>query len=314
MTGTGPAFASVAVLATVLGIAAWRTPAFTPEHPQPLAGSSVRSETGQSSLRSGSCWCPRSSSALNVLGPLRLDVLGLSALAIGATWLVAASFEAALSPVIGRFSTARDASPASRRPDRLGRRGRRPALDRPGLAARRGDRPRGVRVRELLDAVHVDARRPCRAIGLDYAYGFALINLAWAPGAAAGSRSAGGSARDVGRRRLPDALGALHRHAARARAAAAGARPRPASASGRTCSGPPSGRSAGRRTGRSRATRASGTTRGSVYERPANFPCRGTTSRGFFSQAVSIFRRGTRPARCSTSPSRSRATRGRWAT
>src|SRR5688500_11198804 len=36
VTGTGPAFASVAVLAAVLGVAAWRTPAFTPERPQPL--------------------------------------------------------------------------------------------------------------------------------------------------------------------------------------------------------------------------------------------------------------------------------------
>ncbi len=33
------------------------------------------------------------------------------------------------------------------------------------------------------------------AIGLDYAYGFALINLAWAPGAAAGSALGGAAAR-----------------------------------------------------------------------------------------------------------------------
>ena len=37
VVGTGPAFASVAVLASVLGVAAWRTPASTPEHPQPLS-------------------------------------------------------------------------------------------------------------------------------------------------------------------------------------------------------------------------------------------------------------------------------------
>ena len=106
---------------------------------------------------------PRSCSARwNVLGPLRLDVLGLSALAIGATWLVAASFEAALSPVIGRSPTAAGARSAPRRPDRLGRRGGRrcPGSTRAGCSRR--DRPRGVRVRQLLDAGDVAARRPCR--------------------------------------------------------------------------------------------------------------------------------------------------------
>ena len=63
VTGTGPAFASVAVLASVLGVAAWRTPASTPEHPQPLSRLFGRFGTGRSSRRSGSCWCLRSSSA-----------------------------------------------------------------------------------------------------------------------------------------------------------------------------------------------------------------------------------------------------------
>ena len=108
VVGTGPAFASVAVLASGLAVAAWRTPAFTPEHPQPfsrLVGA----------LRDrgvvGSIWFVLVPAllfgALNVLGPLRLDVLGVSALAIGATWLVAAGLEAALSPLIGRFSDRR---------------------------------------------------------------------------------------------------------------------------------------------------------------------------------------------------------------
>src|SRR5207247_5859454 len=35
-TGTGPAFGAVAVLALVLAAAAWRTPAATPEEPQPV--------------------------------------------------------------------------------------------------------------------------------------------------------------------------------------------------------------------------------------------------------------------------------------
>jgi MFS family permease len=39
-----------------------------------------------------------------VLGPLRMHDLGASAVAIGATWLVAAAFEAIVSPLAGRYS------------------------------------------------------------------------------------------------------------------------------------------------------------------------------------------------------------------
>ena len=41
---------------------------------------------------------------LSVLGPLRLSELGFGAVAIGATWLVAAGLEAIVSPVTGRIS------------------------------------------------------------------------------------------------------------------------------------------------------------------------------------------------------------------
>jgi len=85
VVGTGPAFASVAVLASVLGVAAWRTPAYTPEHPQPLGRlfGALRDRAILASI-----WFVLVPAllfgAVNVLGPLRLDVLGLSALAIGA--------------------------------------------------------------------------------------------------------------------------------------------------------------------------------------------------------------------------------------
>jgi len=44
---------------------------------------------------------------LSVLGPLRLDELGATAVAIGVTWLVAAALEAIVSPLAGRFSDRR---------------------------------------------------------------------------------------------------------------------------------------------------------------------------------------------------------------
>jgi predicted MFS family arabinose efflux permease len=197
VVGTGPAFASVAVLASVLGVAAWRTPAYAPEHPQPLSRlfGALRDRAIVASI-----WFVLVPAllfgTLNVLGPLRLDVLGLSALAIGATWLVAASFEAALSPLIGRFSD---------------RRGRIAPL-RVGLigsAAATAALP-WIDTGWMLAAAIVLAACAfgsfwtpsmsmladrADAIGLDYAYGFALINLAWAPGAAAGSALGGAAAR-----------------------------------------------------------------------------------------------------------------------
>jgi predicted MFS family arabinose efflux permease len=197
VTGTGPAFASVAVLASVLGVAAWRTPAYTPEHPQPLGRlfSALRDRGIVASI-----WFVLVPAllfgALNVLGPLRLDVLGLSALAIGATWLVAASFEAALSPLIGRFSDRRGRIA----PLRVGLIGSAVAT----AALPWIDRGWALAAAIVLAAcafgsfwtpsMSMLADR-AEAIGLDYAYGFALINLAWAPGAAAGSALGGAAAR-----------------------------------------------------------------------------------------------------------------------
>ena len=47
------------------------------------------------------------SGAIDVLVPLRLDELGASGLTIGAAFLVAASIEGVLSPLVGRFSDRR---------------------------------------------------------------------------------------------------------------------------------------------------------------------------------------------------------------
>src|SRR4051794_90426 len=44
---------------------------------------------------------------MSVLGPLKLDELGATSAAIGATWLFAAGFEALVSPMAGRFSDKR---------------------------------------------------------------------------------------------------------------------------------------------------------------------------------------------------------------
>jgi predicted MFS family arabinose efflux permease len=197
VTGTGPAFASVAVLASVLGVWAWRTPAFTPEHPQPFSRliGALRDRGVVASI-----WFVLVPAllfgALNVLGPLRLDVLGLSALAIGATWLVAASFEAGLSPLIGRFSDRR----GRLAPLRVGLIGSAaataalPWIDRGWVLAAAIVLAACAFGSFWTPSMSMLADR-AEAIGLDYAYGFALINLAWAPGAAAGSALGGAAAR-----------------------------------------------------------------------------------------------------------------------
>jgi predicted MFS family arabinose efflux permease len=197
VVGTGPAFASVAVLATVLGIAAWRTPAFAPDAPQPL--SRLVHALGDRPVVAA-IWLVLVPAllfgVLNVLGPLRLDELGVAAVAIGATWLVAASIEALIAPAVGRLSD---------------RRGRLVPL-RAGLigsAAATAALPwvgRGWVLSVAIvfaaccfgtfwtPAMSMLADR-AEALGLDYAYGFALINLAWAPGAAAGAALGGAAAR-----------------------------------------------------------------------------------------------------------------------
>jgi MFS family permease len=195
--GTGPAFASVAVLATVLAAWTLRIPAFKPSEPQPISRlfDAVRDREILVSI-----WFVLLPAllfgVLNVLAPLRLDVLGFSALAIGLTWLISASFEAILAPAIGRISD---------------RRGRLVPI-RAGLvgaAAATAVLP-WIDHGWLLAAVVVLAAcafgafwtpamsmvaDQAEAIGLDYAYGFALINLAWAPGAAAGAALGGATAR-----------------------------------------------------------------------------------------------------------------------
>jgi MFS family permease len=129
---------------------------------------------------------------LSVLAPLRLEDLGFAAVAIGALWLGTAGLEALVNPLVGRVS------------DRVGR--FRPMrvsviagsvfavlLPWPGTAY-------------LLAALVVLASisfgsfwTPAMALlsdeaerqGLDYAYAFALMNLAWAPGHALGASGGG---------------------------------------------------------------------------------------------------------------------------
>jgi predicted MFS family arabinose efflux permease len=195
--GTGPAFASVAVLATALAVWALRTPSAPPPQPQPLR------------RLFGALRDPRVVAAvwfvaipallfgvLNVLAPLRLSALGLSTAAIGAVWLGSATLEALLAPAVGRYSDRR----GRLTPIRLGLVGAGaaiatlPWIDRGWLLA-------AVVVVTICaagtfwsPAMSMLADR-AESMGLDHAYGFALVTLAWAPGAASGAALGGAVAR-----------------------------------------------------------------------------------------------------------------------
>jgi MFS family permease len=195
--GTASAFGSVAVLAAALAVWALRTPSFAPQDPQPLTR--LFAATRDRHI-AGAIWFVAIPAllfgTLNVLAPLRLSALGLTTLAIGAVWLISALFEALMAPAIGRLSD---------------RRGRlvplRAGLLAAGLAtatlpwiAHAWLLATRVIVLSIAagafwsPAMSLLADR-AEEIGLDYAYGFALINLAWAPGAAAGSAVGGAVAR-----------------------------------------------------------------------------------------------------------------------
>ncbi len=137
------------------------------------------------------------SGAIDVLVPLRLDELGASGLTIGAAFLVAASIEGVLSPVLGRFSDRR----GRLLPLRLG-------LVGVGVMAVLLPLPTTVWLLIAALAATVGALgcfwAPAAALlsdaseasGLDQGFAFGLMNLAWAGGHVVGG-AAGGALADA---------------------------------------------------------------------------------------------------------------------
>jgi predicted MFS family arabinose efflux permease len=107
--GRGPVFSAVVLVAA--GLAAALTILPSPPAPQRRSGGpNLVRQLRHPAIALG-MWLVAlpavASGAINVLGPLRLGQLGASAAAIGATFLVAAGAEAAMSPVVGRCSDRR---------------------------------------------------------------------------------------------------------------------------------------------------------------------------------------------------------------
>jgi predicted MFS family arabinose efflux permease len=132
---------------------------------------------------------------ITVLAPLRLDALGASGLALGATFFAAAGFEALVSPLVGRFT------------DRRGLGGLVPAvlaasgamlvvLQLPGSAPVLAVVLVGVM--GVLGALWVPAMGVlagrAEEIGLDHGFASAFFTFSWAAGFAVGSVAGGGLA------------------------------------------------------------------------------------------------------------------------
>jgi MFS family permease len=192
--GTGPAFSAVAAAAVAQAVWALRTPSAAPDEPQPV--SYVVAAFRDRRILAGSWFTMLPAilfSTLGVLGPLRLSDLGFGSLAIGATWLVSAGLEAILSPMIGRVS------------DRRGR--LLPIAVGLGCSALVLLVLPWPRQDWLLAVLVVCAGlsfgsfwTPAMSLladsaesrGLSHGWGFAILNLSWAPGQTLGA-SAGGA-------------------------------------------------------------------------------------------------------------------------
>ena len=106
--GTGPAFASAAVAGGLLMAVAFAVPAPREATPQPLRDAFAA--VGDRRVGLG-LWLTMlagvSFGVLDVLAPLRMADLGITALVIAGTFLASAGLESALSPVAGRVADRR---------------------------------------------------------------------------------------------------------------------------------------------------------------------------------------------------------------
>jgi MFS family permease len=193
--GIAVTFSTLALIGIAIALWAWSTPSLHPAKQQPL-GLLMRALRNRRVLTG--VWFVTLPAlcfgVINVLGPLRLHDLGLGAAGIGAIWLVTAGFEAASAPIVGHAS------------DKRGRMGPlRVGLVTSGLA---------MLALAVFDT-HWWLLAPCivatgvsvgifwspamsllsdeaERTGLDYAFGFTLVNMAWAPAQIGGA--AGGAA------------------------------------------------------------------------------------------------------------------------
>jgi MFS family permease len=198
VVGDAAAFGAAGLAAIALAVWAIATPAPPPTARQPLRVLLAALRSRRIGLGIWLVALPALVfGTVSVLAPLRLEVLGFGAVAIGALWLGTAALEAFVNPLVGRIS------------DRIGRF---PPLRISLLAG-------GIICLFLpwpANAYALAALVVCSGVsfgsiwtpamaflsdeaehrGLDYAYAFVVVNIAWAPGQALGS-SGGGALAEI---------------------------------------------------------------------------------------------------------------------
>jgi MFS family permease len=199
--GRAPVFAAVVVFAAALAVAVGMLPRPAPPKLEPARASLYR-QIRQPAIMLG-MWLVAlpaiASGTINVLAPLRLGRLGAGALGIGATFLIAAAIEAAISPVVGRLSDRR----GRMFPLRIGLAGATVALllfTLPHTAV-------VLAVVIVLETVTLGTFwAPAMAMlsdtadthGMSQAYALALTNFAWAAGQITGAGGGGSLAKVTG--------------------------------------------------------------------------------------------------------------------
>ena len=199
--GRGPVFSAVVLVAAGLAAAVQFLPApARPERPPDRAALSRQLRQPGIALGMWLVAIPAAASgAMNVLGPLRLARLGADAAGIGATFLVAAAVEAAMSPAVGHLSDRR----GPMFPLRIG-------LGGAAIGLLCFTLPRGAVALAVVIVLATVALgtfwAPAMAMltdeadahGMSHAYALGLINLAWAAGQIAGAGGGGALAKAAG--------------------------------------------------------------------------------------------------------------------
>ena len=193
VVGEAVAFGAAGIAAVGLGAWAAVTPGPPPQEPQPIRLLLTAMRSRRVAIGIWFVVLPGIFfGTLSVLAPLRLEELGFTAVAIGTLWLFTAGLEAIVNPWVGRIS------------DRIGRFTpmRRSVLAGAVVTALLPWPGEAWLLAPLVVAGGIafgSFWTPAMALlsdeaeqrGLEYAYVFALINLAWAPGQALGSSGGG---------------------------------------------------------------------------------------------------------------------------
>jgi MFS family permease len=189
--GREAAFSTAVLFGVALGAWAWTMPSRPGSEVLTTPAAALR----QRSMVAG-MWLTALPAAafgvLDVLAPLRLDALGATGLALGATFFAAAGTEAIISPAAGRAADRRGAMPIARIGLAIGAVAL-VVLQLPGSAWLLAVVV--VAAAGVLGVLWVPAGLLLTAgaerIDLDHAYAFAFFNLAWAAGFAVGAAGGG---------------------------------------------------------------------------------------------------------------------------